>query len=161
MCIVTYSCDTVIMFCTLSVKLMYLHFNKPYVLMLHAVLFSLFQFASTVVTYMIVLVQYVQSDKSQNVCGRNVTDWVTWRVELCVMWLRKPYNLFSLSSMLLLLLLLLLPTRTSLLSKYQHAVSDRSFSLNDRLYMWQNRSFGGNLQIWIFWPIVWRQWAVW
>jgi len=74
MCIVAYSCDTVIMFCALSVKLMYRHFNKPYVPMLHAVLFSLFQFVSTVVTYMIVLVQFDQSDKSQNACSRNVTN---------------------------------------------------------------------------------------
>jgi hypothetical protein len=77
MCIVVYSCDTVIMFCALSVKLMYRHFNKPYVLMLHAMLFSLFQYASTVVTYMIVLVQFDQSDKSQNACSRNVTNRVT------------------------------------------------------------------------------------
>jgi len=74
MCIVAYSCDTVIIFCTLSVKLMYRHFNKPYVLMQHAVPFSLFQYASTVVTYMIVLVQFDQSDKSQNVCSRYVTN---------------------------------------------------------------------------------------
>jgi len=62
------------MFCSLSLKLMYLHFNKPYFLTFHAVLFSLFQFASTVVTYMIVMLQFDQSDKSQNACSRNVTN---------------------------------------------------------------------------------------
>ena len=72
MCSVAYSCDRVILLCALSFKLMYRHFNQPYVLMLHAVLFSLFQCASTVVTYMIVLLQFDQSDKSQNACGRNV-----------------------------------------------------------------------------------------
>jgi len=42
--------------------------------MLHAVLFSLFQYASTILTYMIILVQFDQSDKSQNACNRNVTN---------------------------------------------------------------------------------------
>ena len=74
MCSVAYSCDRDIMICALSLKLMYRHFNKPYVLMLHAVLFSLFQYASAVVTYMIVLLQFDQSDKSQNACSRNVTN---------------------------------------------------------------------------------------
>jgi len=74
MCIVAYSCDTVIMLCALSLKLMYRHFNKTYVLMLHAVLISLFQYASTVVTYMIVLLQFDQTDKSQNACSSNVTN---------------------------------------------------------------------------------------
>jgi len=74
MCNVAYSCDTVIMLCALSLKLMYLHFNKTYVLMLHAVLFSLFHYVSTVVTYMIVLLQFDWSDKSQNACSRNVTN---------------------------------------------------------------------------------------
>jgi len=41
--------------------------------MLHAVLFSLFQYASTIVTYMIVLLQLDQSDKPQDACGSNVT----------------------------------------------------------------------------------------
>jgi len=74
MCSVAYSCDRVIMFCSLSLKLMYRHFNKPYVQMLHAILFSLFQCASTIVTYMIVLLQFDQFDKSQNACSRNVTN---------------------------------------------------------------------------------------
>jgi hypothetical protein len=42
--------------------------------MLHVVLFSLFQYASTVVTYMIVLVQFDQSEQSQNACSRNATN---------------------------------------------------------------------------------------
>jgi len=58
----------------LSLTLLYQYFNKPYVIMLHAVLFSLFQCASTIVTYMIVLLQFDQSDKSQNACSRNVTN---------------------------------------------------------------------------------------
>ena len=57
----------------LSLKLMYRHIFKQYVLMLHAVWFSLFQFASTVVTYMIVLLQFDRSEHTQNACGRNVT----------------------------------------------------------------------------------------
>jgi len=61
------------MLSALSLKLMYRHFNKPYVLMLHAVLFSLFQCASTIVTYMIVLLQFEQSDKSRCAGSRNVT----------------------------------------------------------------------------------------
>jgi len=74
MCIVVYNIVRAIMFCALSLKLMYRHFNKTYVLMLHAVIFSLFQYASTVVTYMIVLLQFDRSDKSQNECSRNVTN---------------------------------------------------------------------------------------
>ena len=62
------------MICALLLKLMYRHFSKPYVLMLHAVLFSLFQYASTVVTYMIVLLQFDQPDKSHYAFSRNVTD---------------------------------------------------------------------------------------
>jgi len=62
------------MFCSFSLKLMYRHFNKPYAVMLHEVLFSLFQFASTIVTYMIVMLQYDQSELSQNACSRNVTN---------------------------------------------------------------------------------------
>jgi predicted MFS family arabinose efflux permease len=77
MCIVSYSCDTIIMLCSLSLQLMYRHFNKQHVLMLHAVLFSLFQCASTIVTYMIILLQFDQSDKSENECSRNVTKQVT------------------------------------------------------------------------------------
>jgi len=137
--------------------LIYWHFNKTHVLMLHAVLFSLFQCASTVVTYMIVLVQFDQSDKSQNACSRNVTNWVTWGLELvCVMWQRELHNLLSLPS-LLLLVLLSLPTRLPLLFRHQHAVNGRCFYLRGRLYMWQNRPVGANRQIWIFWPIVGRQ----
>jgi len=60
--------------CALSLKLMYRHFNKPHIPMLYAVLFSLFQYASTVVTYMIVLMQFDQSEHSQNACIRNVTN---------------------------------------------------------------------------------------
>ena len=62
------------MLCALSLKLMCLHFNKTNVLMLHAVLFSLFQYASTVVTYMIVLLQFDQTEHSQNACRMNVTN---------------------------------------------------------------------------------------
>ena len=74
MCSVAYSCGRVIMLCALSLKLLYRHFNKPYVLMLHAVLFSVFQYASTIVTYMIVLLQFDRSDKSHYACSRNVTN---------------------------------------------------------------------------------------
>jgi len=144
---------------------MYRHFNKPYVLMLHAVLFSLFQYASTIVTYMIVLVQFDQSDKSHYACSRNVTNWVTWRVELvCVMWLRELHNLLSFSSLLLSVFLfvssssLSLPIRSPLLSKHQHALSGIH---KEHPYMWQNRPVGANRQIWIFCPIVGRQWATW
>jgi len=63
MCSVVYSCGRVITLSAFFLKLMYRHFNKPYVLMLHAVLFYLFQYASTIVTYMIVLLQFDQSDK--------------------------------------------------------------------------------------------------
>jgi len=42
--------------------------------MLPVVLSSLFQYASTIVTYMIVLVQFDQSDKSNYACSRNVTN---------------------------------------------------------------------------------------
>jgi hypothetical protein len=42
--------------------------------MLHVVLFSLFQCASTIVTYMIVLVQFDQFEHSQSACSRNVTN---------------------------------------------------------------------------------------
>jgi hypothetical protein len=128
MCIVAYNCNIIIIFCALSVKLMYRHFNKPYVLML--LLFSLFQCASTIATYMIVLVQFDQSDKSQNACIRNVTNWVAWRVKFVfVIWPSKLHNLFSLSSLLLLLILLSLPTRSLLLSarcKWQKFLSQWS-----------------------------------
>ena len=161
---------------------MYRHFNKPYVLMLNAVLFSLFQCASTIVTYMIVLVQFKQSDKSQNACSRNVTNWVTWRLKLIyAMWQRELHNLLLLlllllSSLLLLLLLLLLlsssssssfssssslPTRSPLLSRHQYGVIGTCFFLIERLYMWQNRPDRVNIKILIFWPIVGRQWGAW
>jgi hypothetical protein len=68
------SCDTVIVFCAISLKLTYGNFNNPYDPMLHVVLFSLFQYASTVVTYMIVMVQFDQSEHLQNKCNRNVTN---------------------------------------------------------------------------------------
>ena len=42
--------------------------------MLHAILMSLFQYASTVVTYMIVLLQFDQTEHSQNACSMNVTN---------------------------------------------------------------------------------------
>jgi len=74
MCSLAYSSDRVIMLCALSLKLMYRHFNKPYVIMLQAALFSLFQCASTIVTYMIVLVQFDQSEHTQNTCNGNVTN---------------------------------------------------------------------------------------
>ena len=90
---VAYSCDTVIMLYAIYLKLMYRYFNKTYVLMLCAVLFSLFQYASTIVTYMIVLVQFDQSEHSHYECSRNVTNWVTWSLELvCVMWPRELHN---------------------------------------------------------------------
>jgi len=133
MCSAAYGCDTVILFCAPSLKLMYRKFNKPYVLMLHAVLFSLFQYASTIVTYMIVLLQFDQSDKSHYACSRNVTNWVTWRFELvCVMWPRKLHNILSLSS----LVLLSLPTLSPIQSTHQHAISGRCFFLIDRPCMW-------------------------
>jgi hypothetical protein len=140
---------------------MYRHFNKPYVLMLHAILFSLFQYASTIVTYMIVLVQFDQSDKSHYACSRNVTNWVAWGGELmCVMWPNELHILLSLSS-LLLLVLLSLPTRSPLLSRRQNTVNGRYFFLKNRLYMWRNRPDGANRQIWISCPILGRQWAAW
>jgi len=148
MCSVAYSCDRAIMLCVLSLMLMHRHFNKPYVLMLHAVLFSLFQCASTVVTYMIVLLQFEQSDKSQNACRRNMTNWVTWRVELvCDMWQRKLHILFQLPSLLLLLLLLSSQKGSSLLSKQQHAVSDGRLFLRDRLHLWVDRPVGASRQL--------------
>jgi len=156
MCSVAYSCGRVIMLCALSLKLLYRHFNKPYVLMLHAVLFSVFQYASTIVTYMIVLLQFDRSDKSHYACSRNVTNWVKWSMELvCVMCQRKLNNLLSLSSLLLLLLSSPLPT-LSLLSRQQHAVSSSCFFHIEGLNMWQNRPLGENRQIWIFWPKVGR-----
>ena len=93
MCIVAYSCDTVIMFGALSLKLMYRHFNKyTSDCDIAFFFFLLFQYASTIVTYLIVLVQFDQSDKSQNACRRNVTNWVTWRLELVwLMWQRKTH----------------------------------------------------------------------
>jgi len=85
-----------------SLKLMYRHFNKPYVLLLYVLLFSLFQCASTIVTYMIVLLQFDQSHKSRYECNRNVTNWVKWSLEfVCVMWPRKLHNILSLLSLLL------------------------------------------------------------
>ena len=162
MCSVAYSCGRVIKLCALSLKLTYRHFNKPYTLTLHAVLFSLLQCASAVVTYMIVLLQFEQSDKSHYACSRNVTNWVTWRLELvCDMWPRKLHILFSLPSLLLLLLLMLLslPKRPSLLTKNQHVLNDGIFFLRDRPQMWRNRPFGAIRQIWIFCPIVGRQQA--
>ena len=142
---VAYRSDTVIMLCALSLKLMYRHFSKPYVLTLHAVLFSLFQYASTIVTYMIVLLQFEQSDKSHCAGSRNVTDWVTWRLELvCVVWQRNVHNLFSLSS---LLMLLSLPTLSPLLSRHHYVVNGWCFFLIEGLYMWQNRPVVTNLQI--------------
>ena len=166
MCIVVYSSERFIILCALSLMLMYRHFNKPHFPMLHALLFSLFQYASTVVTYMIVLLQFDQTDKSQNACSRNATNWVTWRFELVyVMWQRKLHILLLSSSLLLLLLLLLSSssssTRSPLLSMHQHAVSGRYFLLRDRLYMWQKRYVGLNPQTLIFWPIAGRQWATW
>jgi hypothetical protein len=68
-CSVAYSCDI-----ALPLKLIYRYFNKTYVLTLHAVLFSLFQCASTIVTYMIVLMQFDQSEYSHNICSRNLTN---------------------------------------------------------------------------------------
>jgi len=150
MCSVAYSCGRVIMLCALSLKLMCRHFNKPYVLMLHALLFSLFQCASTIVTYMIVLLQFEQSDKSHYACSRNVTNWVKWSMELvCDMWQRKLYVLLSLSSLLMLLLLLFsssssLPTRSQLISRHQHVVSGRCFFLRERVQVWENRPVGTN-----------------
>ena len=158
---VAYSCDTVIMLYAIYLKLMYRYFNKTYVLMLCAVLFSLFQYASTVVTYMIVLVQFDQSEHSQSECSRNVTNWVTWSLELvCVMWPRKLHNLLSLL-LLLLLLLLSPPTLSSLLSRHHHAVSDRCFLHVERLYIWQSRTIRVNRQICIFWPTLGLEWATW
>jgi hypothetical protein len=117
LCSVACSCGRVIMIWTLCLKLLYRHFNKPYSLMLHAVLFSLFQYASTVVTYMIVLLQFDQSDKSHCAGSRNVTDWVTWRLELVCHVTWKLLNLFSWPSILLLLL-------SSSSSSYHHYEKD-------------------------------------
>jgi hypothetical protein len=71
-CSVAYSSER-FRLCAFSLNLMYRYFNKTYVLMLHAVSFSLFQCAATVVTYMIVLVQFEQSEYSHYACSRNVT----------------------------------------------------------------------------------------
>ena len=156
---VAYSYSRVIMLCALSLKLMYRYFNKPYAVMLHAVLFSLLQYASTIVTYMIVLLQFEQSDKSHCAGSRNVTNWVTWRLELaCVVWPTKMHSLFSLPSLLLLLLLSSSSSssqkESSLLSNHHNAVSDKSLFLRDRLHMWQNRPVGASRQIWIFCPTI-------
>ena len=156
---VAYSCDTVIMLYAIYLQLMYRYFNKTYVLMLCVVLFSLFQFASNIVTYMIVMLQFDQSEHSHSECNRNVTNWVTWSLELiCVMWPRELHNLLSL---LLLLLLLSPPTLSPLQSTHHHAVSDRCFLHLERLYIWQNRTVGVDRQIWIFWSAVGREWAKW
>ena len=157
---VAYSYSRVIMLCALSLKLMYRYFNKPYAVMLHAVLFSLLQYASTIVTYMIVLLQFDKSDKSHYECSRNVTAWVTWRLELiCAMWPTKMHNLFSLTSLLLLLIFITKSTFTA--TQASPCCKWRSSFLRDRLNMWQNRPVGASGQIWIIWPIVRRQCAAW
>jgi hypothetical protein len=119
------------MICALPLNLMYRFFSKPYVLMLHAVLFSLFQYASTIVTYMIVLLQFDQSDKSQNACSRNVTNWVTGSLELvCVCHVTYETAQFIIIIIIIIIIIvtntITITMRTSACCKWYMVLSQRS-----------------------------------